>query len=109
MTFVVGVVLMILAGVGAFVLGRLTVFSNRVNNIVVRKLLFLVVALCGMFIAIAPVLYIGFTMLSDAQSTQAGAPSGFLQELLYPVSALVYYAVLYLSFRMGTGRVHGMG
>ena len=99
----------ILCGVGAFLLGRLTVWTNKVRSVPVRSLLFLAVAILSVFVTVTPALYLGLTFMDFTQQPVESEPPTFLELFLGPAAVLVYYAVLYLCFRMGTGRVHGHG
>ncbi len=99
----------ILCGVAAFLLGRLTVWANKVRSLPGRSLAFLSVALMSVFVTVTPALYLGLTFMDFTQQPVESEPPTFLELFLGPAAVLVYYAVLYLCFRMGTGRVHGHG
>ncbi len=105
----VGLVMMLLCGLAAFCLGRLTVIVFRLSNVVFRFGLLFIVALTGMLVTIAPLLYLGLRLLNDPGMTDARGSSNMLTELSVPVGLMIYWAIIYLSYRMGTGRVHGHG
>ncbi len=98
----------VMAGVGAFALGRLAVWTNQRKGILVRGVLYLVVGILAVPISIGPVVAVGFAYFEDLQHFEDFSPDDLTQFLIV-LSWLVYYAVRYLSFRMGTGRVSGMG
>ena len=105
---VYGVALTVLSGIGAWLLGRLTVRLNGLQSLALKIPLYFGVALMSSCIAIAPIIFLVF-QFSDLLGSQALHSLTSLQELLLSVSYLVYYAVLYLAFRLGTERVHGTG
>ncbi len=102
-------VLTVMCGVGAFLLGRLTVWTNKISSVPMRSLLFIAVAVMSVFVAVVPGLYLGLTFMDFTRQPDEVRSLSILEQFLLSVGFLVYYAVLYLSFRMGTGRVHGHG
>ena len=99
----------VLCGIGSFCLGRLTVRANGIQSLALKAFSYLGIAVLGMGMTIAPVIFLWFSFSDGLESLDVAYEPGALIQFLLSASYLLYYAVLYLSFRMGTGRVHGHG
>ena len=98
--------LVVLGAAGAWALGRLAARVFSVRNVVVRGLLILGVVILAVLICIGPVFALTFTFFDDLP----------LEDLLnhlpprsLPTSWVIYMAILYLSFRLGLGKLGGTG
>ena len=106
---IIGIPLLIVSAIVTFLLGRLAVFVNSLQGLALKALLYIAVTLAGMLVVIAPGIIVALSYFDDLPP---------LPMTLYPTNVtvpsvligyFVYWAVIYLSFRAGIGRVHGTG
>lgn len=101
--------LVVLSILGAWFMGRLTVRVNSIRSVALKILLYIAVGLASMIIVIAPFLLFAFESLNHSQDPRGLSSHLAVPPLLLWVGSPIYYGVIYLSFRAGTGRVHGHG
>ena len=104
-----GAALLVVSAIGTFLLGRLAVHASILRSSALKMLLYIVVVLAGMFVVIAPGIIIALSYLEHIPPLRMGLYPRVITEPSVLIVYLVYWAVIYLSFRAGIGRARWNG
>lgn len=104
-----GAALLVLSAIGSFLLGRLAVHANGLQSVALKALLYIALTLVGMLVVIAPGIIVALYYFEDLPPLPMTLYPTYVTTPLVLIGYSVYWAVIYLSFRAGLGRVHGTG
>ena len=102
-----GTALLVVSAIGTFLLGRLVVHVNGLQSVALKVFLYSVIVLAGMLVVVAPGLISALLYLDELPPLPMGRYPNVITAPSVLVVYFVYWAVIYLSFKAGIGRVRG--